>query len=193
MSIGSALIAGTAGLRANASAMAAVSDNIANVNTVGYKRLRNDFSSLLSSQINQTVHSASGVASSSQLLMEEQGSLQASSVATHMSISGNGFFVTRERAADATTGDNYNYTRAGQFLPDSNGFLKNTGNQFLYGWPVDTATQSITVAQNDLTQLEPVRVTGFSGIAEATSSISLNANLDASQVCFYRSNNTNNI
>ena len=39
MSINSAMLAGSSGLRANASALAAISDNISNVNTVGYKRL----------------------------------------------------------------------------------------------------------------------------------------------------------
>ena len=38
MSINSAMIAGASGLIANSSALAAISDNIANVNTVGYKR-----------------------------------------------------------------------------------------------------------------------------------------------------------
>jgi flagellar hook protein FlgE len=47
MSINSAMLAGTAGMRANSSALAAISDNIANVNTVGYKRVRSDFTALL--------------------------------------------------------------------------------------------------------------------------------------------------
>ena len=50
MSINSAMLAGAAGMRANASALASISDNIANVNTVGFKRLRTDFTSLLRSQ-----------------------------------------------------------------------------------------------------------------------------------------------
>ena len=61
MSINSAMLAGASGMRANASALAAISDNIANVNTVGFKRLRNDFTSLLNSQNRATTYSAGGV------------------------------------------------------------------------------------------------------------------------------------
>ena len=60
MSINSAMLAGASGMRANASALAALSDNIANVNTVGYKRLRNDFTALLTSQDRATTYSAGG-------------------------------------------------------------------------------------------------------------------------------------
>jgi flagellar hook protein FlgE len=60
MSINSAMLAGAAGMRANASALAAISDNIANVNTVGFKRLRNDFTSLLNSQNRQSTYNAGG-------------------------------------------------------------------------------------------------------------------------------------
>ncbi len=180
MSIGSALLAGTAGLRANASAMAAVSDNIANVNTVGYKRLRNDFTAMLNNQAHQTSYNAGAVRSASTALMTEQGTLQASSVSTHMAISGEGYFVTRERAADATSSDNFNFTRAGQFNPDANGYLQNTGGQYLYGWPVGT-DGTVSASPTDLTALQPVRVSGFGGVAEASSSLAITANLNSDQ------------
>ncbi len=180
MSIGSALLAGTAGLRANASAMAAVSDNIANVNTVGYKRLRNDFTAMLNNQAHQTSYNAGAVRAEATTLMREQGTLQASSVSTHMAISGEGYFVTRERAADATTSDSFNFTRAGQFSPDANGYLQNTGSQYLYGWPVGT-DGTVSASPTDLTALEPVRVSGFGGIAEASANLSITANLNADQ------------
>ena len=47
MSIYTALRAGVSGLTANSSALAVISDNIANVNTVGYKSARMDFEDLL--------------------------------------------------------------------------------------------------------------------------------------------------
>lgn len=180
MSIGSALLAGTAGLRANASAMAAVSDNIANVNTVGYKRLRNDFTAMLHSQTHQTTHNAGGVRATATTLMSEQGTLQASTVATHMAISGEGYFVTRERAGDATASDNFTYTRAGQFLPDADGYLQNTGGNYLYGWPVGE-DGTVSASPTDLTALEPVQVAGIGGVAEASANLSITANLNADQ------------
>ncbi len=178
MSIGSALLAGTAGLRANASAVAAISDNIVNVNTVGYKRLRNDFTALLHNQANQRTHNAGGVSAQATALTTEQGPLQASAVSTHLAISGNGYFVTRDRAGDAGADDAFNYTRAGQFSPDSDGYLKNASGQYLHGWALDENGE-VTASPTDLTALSPVRVSGFGGAAEATTRVSLSANLEA--------------
>jgi flagellar hook protein FlgE len=180
MSINSAMLAGASGMRANSSALAAISDNIANVNTVGYKRMRNDFTALLNSQNRQTTYNAGGVLSTSRPLMNEQGSTQASSVATHMAVSGTGFFVVRGRSDDATSRDPYYYTRAGQFTADSDGYLQNTAGYYLQGWPVD-ATGAVTANPTDLNALEPVRVSGIAGGAEATSRLSLSANLQSSQ------------
>jgi flagellar hook protein FlgE len=105
-------------MRANASALAAISDNIANVNTVGFKRLRNDFTALLTSQNRATTYSAGGTTSRASAIMTEQGSTVASSVSTHLAVSGDGMFVVRGRSDDATARDPYYYTRAGQFTPD---------------------------------------------------------------------------
>ncbi|MFC7291462.1 flagellar hook-basal body complex protein [Hirschia litorea] len=180
MSIGSALLAGTAGLRANASAMAAVSENIANVNTVGFKRLRNDFTAMLNNQAYQTSYNAGAVSSKATSLMREQGTLQTSSVTTHMAISGEGYFVTRDRAGNATAADEYTYTRAGQFSPDASGYLQNSGGQYLYGWPIG-ADEVVNASPTDLTALRPVRVSGYGGIAEASANLSITANLNADQ------------
>jgi flagellar hook protein FlgE len=179
MSINSAMLAGAAGLRANSSALAAISDNIANVNTVGYKRLRNDFTALLKSQGSQATYNAGGVEASSSALLGEQGSTQASSVATHLAVSGNGFFVVRGRSDDATSRDPYYYTRAGQFASDADGYLKNTAGYFLQGWPVNSQGV-VTANPTDLNALEPIRVSGIAGGAEATSRLSLSANLQSS-------------
>src|SRR6185436_3095340 len=180
MSINSAMLAGASGMRANSSALAAISDNIANVNTVGYKRMRSDFTALLNSQNRQTTYNAGGVLATSAPLMAEQGSTQASSVATHLAVSGTGFFIARGRSDDATSRDPYFYTRAGQFTADSDGYLKNTAGYFLQGWPVDS-TGTVTANPTDLNALEPIRVSGIAGGAEATARLSLSANLQSSQ------------
>ena len=181
MSINSAMLAGAAGMRANASALAALSDNIANVNTVGYKRLRNDFTALLTSQNRATTYSAGGVMSQSSALMNEQGSTIASSVATHLAVSGNGMFIVRGTAEDANARDPYFYTRAGQFTPDANGYLQNAAGYYLLGWPVES-DGTVNANPTDLNALETVRVSGIAGGAEATSRLSLSANLQSSQV-----------
>lgn len=180
MSINSAMLAGSAGLRANASALAAISDNISNVNTVGFKRLRNDFTSLVLQQHHETTYNAGGVSASSRALVGEQGALQSSSVSTHLAISGDGFFVTREHGGDATVSDPFYYTRAGQFSPDTEGYLRNAAGYYLYGWAVED-DGSVTANPSDVNALQPVRITGIGGAAEATTRVSLTANLQASQ------------
>jgi flagellar hook protein FlgE len=180
MSINSAMLAGAAGMRANASALASISDNIANVNTVGFKRLRTDFTSMLTSQNRQTTYAAGGTISRSSPLMNEQGSTIASSVATHLAVSGNGMFVVRGRSEDATARDPYYYTRAGQFTPDADGYLQNAAGYYLLGWPVDSSG-TVNANPTDLNALETVRVYGIAGGAEATSRLSLSANLQSSQ------------
>jgi len=180
MSINSAMLAGAAGMRANASALAALSDNIANVNTVGYKRLRNDFTALLTSQNRATTYSAGGVMSRSSALMNEQGSTIASSVATHLAVSGNGMFIVRGAAEGADARDPYFYTRAGQFTPDADGYLQNAAGYYLLGWGVES-DGTVNANPTDLNALEAVRVSGIAGGAEATSRLSLSANLQSSQ------------
>lgn len=181
MSIHTALLAGTSGLRANASALAATSDNIANANTVGFKRIRNDFTALLVGQNAYTSYNAGGVVAGQTQQVAEQGALGTSQISTHLGISGEGMFVTRGKAEDATAADPYYFTRAGQFAPDADGYLQNTAGYFLYGWPV-AEDGSVTAGPSDLGALEPVQITGISGAAEATETISFSANLDAAQV-----------
>ena len=180
MSINSAMLAGAAGMRANASALASISDNIANVNTVGFKRLRTDFSSLLDTPNRQPAYSAGGVMSRSSPLMNEQGSPTASTVSTHLAVSGNGMFVVRGRSENATSQDPYYYTRAGQFTPDSDGYLQNVAGYYLLGWPVDSSG-AVNANPTDLNALESIRVSGIAGGAEATARLSLSANLRSSQ------------
>lgn len=190
MSINSAMLAGASGMRANASALAAISDNIANVNTVGFKRLRNDFTALLTSQNRATTYSAGGTISRASAIMTEQGSTVASSISTHLAVSGDGMFVVRGRSDDATSRDPYYYTRAGQFTPDADGYLQNAAGYYLQGWPVDSAGV-VNANPTDLNALEPIRVSGIAGGAEATSRLSLSANLQSShEVSTAVTNNT---
>ncbi len=176
MSITSAMLAGASGMRANSSALAAISDNIANVNTVGYKRLRNDFTALLNSQNQLTTHSAGGVATKHSAMMSEQGAPVASSVSTHLAVSGTGYFIVRGSSSPLMPGEGYSYTRAGNFSPDAEGYLKNSAGFYLQGW---TVNENGTVDSNPTNQstLTAVRVAGIAGDAEATANITLSANL----------------
>ena len=135
MSINSAMGAGVSGLTANAAALAAISDNIANVNTVGYKRNVTDFSTIVTGAAAKGSYSAGGVMSSTRQLGSQQGLLQQTTSATELGIQGSGYFVTTEKAEGVTAADSRLFTRAGAFQVDSQGFLRNTAGLYLQGWP----------------------------------------------------------
>jgi flagellar hook protein FlgE len=88
MSIYTALRAGVSGLTANSSALATISDNIANVNTVGYKRSGVEFSALVNAQNSATTYNAGGVLPLTRQQISLQGSLEQSRSTTDLAISG---------------------------------------------------------------------------------------------------------
>jgi flagellar hook protein FlgE len=178
MSIYSAMLAGVSGLSANSSALAAISDNIANVNTVGYKRNANNFSTLVTS-ISNSAYSAGGVHSVTHQYNSQQGLLQSSTSSTDLAISGNGFFVTTEKPEDLTPTDARSFTRAGSFTVDKFGYLKNAANLYLQGWPADS-DGVVTTDPSDISQLKSINVSSFGGSAEATTRMAVDANLKSS-------------
>ena len=93
MSINSAMLAGVSGLVANSSALAAISDNISNVNTTAYKRNQVNFAQFVTAQAVAGQYSAGGVESFTRHFVSQQGLIQASTSNTDLAISGDGFFV----------------------------------------------------------------------------------------------------
>ncbi len=181
MSLNSALTIGVAGLRANSSALSGISNNIANINTVGYKRTRSDFSSLVTSSANiSALDAGAGVSAGSQRLIAEQGQLQSSSASTDLGIAGAGFFVVGTATQNGATDDALRFTRAGGFAPDEKGFLRNAAGYYLRGWPAQPDGSFATNA-SDITSLSTVNIASISGAAKATTSVQINGNLKASQ------------
>lgn len=180
MSINSALLAGVSGLTANSAALAAISQNIANVNTVGYKRTAAEFSSVVNSQSAGTGYSAGGVLANQRYFISQGGQLQRTNSSTDLGIAGQGFFVVTEKAENLDAGDARLFTRAGAFRVDSFGFLKNTAGLYLQGWPVD-ADGLIETDPSDLNRLRSINVGSVGGTAQATTRAQLNANLQSSQ------------
>ncbi len=181
MSINSALAAGASGLVANSSALAAISDNIANVNTVGYKRVDTIFTPNYKIRGGgETRYASSGVASNSRLDVQSAGLLNPGTAPTDMAIDGSGFFVVRPTPDGAAGSDAVLFTRSGSFETDNEGYLRNDAGQYLFAWPVQ---QDGSVSQNpsNLTELEAVNLSNIGGTAQATSSVRINANLQASQ------------
>jgi len=179
MSVVGALLAGVTGLNANSNALGMISDNIVNVNTVGYKATRARFSTLVTEASSSAQFSPGGVQSGPQTLVDQQGLLQSSDSATDLAIVGSGFFVVGTSNAPGNTSA-VQFTRAGSFTPDADGFLKNAAGLFLRGVPIDPQG-NIPNNLGDLSVFQAINVSGLTGTAKATTSISLRANLQASQ------------
>ena len=181
MTIFGAFFSGVSGIHANAQALGTISDNIANVNTTGYKRAETRFQNLVTTPpIPAPFYLPAGVQTSVHNLIDRQGLLTASESNTHLGIVGQGFFVVADvNNANNTTGT-FQYTRAGEFEPDKDGNLRNTAGLFLRGWPLD-ADGKIPTNQNDLSATETVNITEITGLASATSTVDIKANLQASQ------------
>lgn len=180
MSINSAMLAGVSGLIANSSALAAISDNISNVNTVGYKRNQINFTDVVTSQAVRGRYSAGGVQGNPYQYVSQQGLLQTSSSATDVAISGDGFFVVTEKASGLTSADARAFTRAGAFQVDSEGYLANNAGLYLQGWPAD-ANGEIDLNPSDLNRLRSINVSNIGATVRASTEIQITANLDANQ------------
>lgn len=193
MSLYGALFGGVSGLRAQSSKIGVISDNIANVNTIGYKQGTAAFQTLVISANNAGSYQTGGVRGSTVQNISKQGLLQSTESATDVAISGAGFFVVRS-SANPIQGDSSStpyYTRAGSFTQDSLGNFVNTQGFFLQGWPLDREGRLPgevgnlnTTSFTNFDSLETVNVESASGVAQSTSLISLGANLKAGEVVY---------
>jgi flagellar hook protein FlgE len=169
------------GLAASSAALAAISQNIANVNTVGYKRTASEFQTLVNSQSSAGgSYSAGGVTTNTRSFVSQEGQLQRTTSSTDLGIAGQGFFVVTEKPENLTPIDARLFTRAGAFTPDDFGFLKNTAGLYLPGWPVDSEG-NINTDPSDINRLQSINIGAVGGAAEATTRAQLNANLQSSQ------------
>ncbi|WGG47522.1 flagellar basal-body rod protein FlgF [Rossellomorea sp. DA94] len=138
------MYSGISGMKNFQTKLDVIGNNIANVNTYGYKKGRVTFQDLM----NQTVSGASratdnrggqnakqvglGSSLSSIDTIQTQGSLQTTGRSLDVAISGDGYFVVRQ-------GNNEMYTRAGNFYLDSNGNLVTGQGNLVQGYPVDAS------------------------------------------------------
>src|ERR1700744_1691876 len=172
MSLYGAMTIGDAGLQANSIALKATSSNIANVNTVGYKEATSAFSTFLNATGGTGANSSAGVSVSIGQDLTTQGLPPTTSSNTDLSISGNGFFVVAPNPDGSGTQE---YTRAGSFTPDVNGNLVNAAGLYLMGYKLDSQGNVPT----DASDLSLVNTSTISGAAEATSNLTIQANLNS--------------
>ena len=136
----SSFFSGISGLIANSSSINVVGNNIANVNTVGFKGSRATFEDVLYQSVNGTSGSSQvgrGTALSSVDTSFSQGSFESTSESTDLAIGGKGFFIVRSPESQT----NY-YTRAGQFRFDADGYMTNPAGDILQGRMIDRTTNA---------------------------------------------------
>jgi len=180
MSLYGALFSGVSALSAQSQAMGMISDNISNVNTIGFKKTQAQFSTLVTTSATQSLYSPGGVTSRANTLIDQQGLLQASSSTTDLAMNGSGFFVVNDLSQPTATEGAYMFTRAGSFQPDQDGNLRNAAGFYLQGWPID-GNGNIPSNRSDLSILETVNLDGLTGTADPSTAITFAANLQSSQ------------
>lgn len=182
MTISSALNAGVAGLSANATRLASISDNIANSSTFGYKRVETDFHSMVISSSGGT-YSAGGVRSTTQRLIDEGGALVSTSNATDLAVRGRGMLpVAQASEVEVNNGETQMLlTSTGSFRTDASGYLRSESGLVLLGWPANPDGTVPPYPRDTAGGLEPIRinVNQFSG--EPTTTMSLGVNLPATE------------
>lgn len=179
MSIYGGMFSGVSALNAQATAFGILSDNIANVNTVGYKGSTAKFGTLVSSSGDSDTYQPGGVISKPFTNPEKQGLMESTGSTTDLAILGSGFFVVNSSATP--TGDTpFALTRAGSFVADSNGDLRNTAGYYLQGYALDQDGNIANEATKSLTSsLTTVSLGGLASQAQATTSLDISANLPA--------------
>lgn len=158
------------GMKAQANRLSAVSENIANVSTVGYKKSSTEFSTLVLAS-NKNSHNAGGVETHVRRSIALAGGTMGTNSATDLAINGNGFFVVEDARGNTFL------TRAGSFVPDSEGNLVNSAGFYLLGYSMANGDPSVTL--NSLQGQERINVNSVSMRATPSTEGTFSANVDA--------------
>ncbi len=160
------------GLTASSTALSTISNNLANLNTTGYKDTSVNFrdmfyQSLGTNGAGDQIQVGAGTSVGSINTNFGGGSTQGTGVNTNVAITGNGFFVVQN-------GSNTQYTRAGDFTRDSSGYLVTVDGYQVMGYP---AANGVVNTNNGLS---PIQLRdGLINPPNPTSTISMQTNLSA--------------
>jgi flagellar hook protein FlgE len=165
------LYTGMSGVGANSQAINVIGNNLANLNTTGFKASRTNFSELLGSLSyaadGNPIQVGLGTVSAGVSPLFTQGSIQNTGRSTDVAISGSGFFVV-------STGSNNAYTRAGNFSFSGTGELINSDGYTVLGY---MATGGIINAN---APISPITIQGSRNLPpKATTTLGITANLDS--------------
>ena len=170
-----ALWTGISGLAAQQTALDNESNNIANVNTVGYKSSRISFADQM---YQDRIGKGAKVLDAEKLYV--QGNLKVTGVEYDMALSGSGFFAVSDKSSTGTS-ETY-YTRAGNFRMGDNGTLQDAAGNEVQGWAMSNITSddrlstnpNITVFTSDYTELLTSKIVNLSQSVETYTAKSTN-------------------
>jgi len=170
--------AGIAGLNANSTRLATISDNIANTGTLGYKRVVTSFQSMVMGGSGSGFYVAGGVRASTMRLIDERGAITASANATDLAVSGRGFLPVVSASALERPGTlPMMLSTTGSFRPDANGLLRNPADMILLGWPALPDGSIPGFPRDTVGGLEPIRINANQFASNPTSRIEVRVNL----------------
>jgi flagellar hook protein FlgE len=182
MTISSSLAAGVAGLNANATRLASISDNIANSSTFGYKRAFTDFTSMvITSNRGAGTYSAGGVRASTVRLIEERGDLVGTGNAMDLAIAGRGMLpvINEVSLGNALSDTPLLMTRTGSFRTDADGVMKTDSGLVLLGWAANADGSFPPNPRDPLSGLVPVVINTNQTAGDPTTEMNLGVNLPA--------------
>ena len=167
MAIFGALSTARSGLIATGASLSVIGNNIANVNTVGFKGSRTEFADLLSAQGGGGSAGKIGLGTRIGRISAAftQGNIESTGRPTDLAIEGNGFFVIG-------SGDGNTFTRAGNFRLDADGRLVTFQGLPVQGFGLNNLDQPVGAPQD-------IQVTGASSQPRPTTLLSIKANLRA--------------
>lgn len=180
MGLYSAFYASLSGLGANSSALGVIGNNLANLNTIGYKGSSASFQDIFSASLGGLSTSGNGnpvqigLGTRLGVIMQNfgQGSFQSTQNPLDMAIQGNGFF-----SIQSTSGQT-NFTRAGNFTRDNNGYLVSSNGGKVLGWNRNPTTGVVSTSSSPA----PIQIAaGFTTQALATGNFRLGINLNSNQ------------
>jgi flagellar hook protein FlgE len=161
------LYSGISGLQANTSAMSVIGDNIANVDTTGFKVSRVSFSNVFNASLGQSrMQIGRGVTMTGTNANWNSGTLETTTNVTDLAINGQGMFIVR----DAADGAQY-YTRAGQFEFDRDSYLVTQDGMRVQGYSIDPA--------GNVGPMGEIMLPAGMSVPQATTDITMGVNLDA--------------
>jgi flagellar hook protein FlgE len=164
------------GLNAAQKDLDVTSNNIANVNTVGFKESRAEFADVYASSLlaSGKTKVGDGVLTSEVAQQFSQGSIQFTNNSLDLAITGNGFFATVPELGSLET----SYTRAGQFKLNDDNFVVNSEGGHLLGFPINVDGTSASVS---LSTASPILIPTSSGAPTQSSEVDIRMNLPAGE------------